>query len=79
LKEVGHGQFGVVSIGVADGIVPGKKRVHVAVKALQEETETSRDEFFAEAAIMKVCVCVCVCVCVFSCVCVCVRVLPVMS
>mmetsp|Transcript_14578 Transcript_14578/g.37495 ORF Transcript_14578/g.37495 Transcript_14578/m.37495 type:complete len:526 (-) Transcript_14578:58-1635(-) len=53
LTEIGHGQFGVVYIGYADGIVPGAHRVRVAVKTLSADEDSNKDEFFAEASIMK--------------------------
>lgn len=51
LAEIGHGQFGIVYIGYATGIIPGEKRTRVAVKTLSVDGE---DDFEAEVKIMKV-------------------------
>jgi len=53
LTEIGSGQFGVVYIGTAEGLAPNGGALKVAVKTLQSDDPSARDEFLAEANVMK--------------------------
>lgn len=61
LRQVGQGNFGVVYIGKAKGLVPGERESRVAVKTLMLEDdddddagkEACRKEFLSEVKIMK--------------------------
>ena len=53
LTEIGSGQFGIVYIGTAQGLGPGGSALKVAVKTLQSDDPSAKDEFLAEAHVMK--------------------------
>lgn len=53
LTEIGSGQFGVVYIGTAQGLSSDGKPLKVAVKTLQSDDPSAKQDFLAEANVMK--------------------------
>ena len=54
LRELGQGSFGMVYEGIAEGLVPVKEKVRVAVKTVNENASLrDRIDFLNEASVMK--------------------------
>eukprot|EP00729_Bicosta_minor_P014769 gene14769-24481_t len=53
LRQIGEGNFGVVYLAKAEGLVPGEGVTEVAIKTLQSEEEAADQEFMSEVKVMK--------------------------
>jgi len=53
LRQIGEGNFGVVYLAKAEGLIPGEAVTEVAIKTLATEDEAAEQEFMSEVKVMK--------------------------